>query len=85
MRKKKSVNKNTEVAELVTMIMYACDKEKYETDVVLKALTSGINIVLAECCDGLANIYKALDVLLETAKTDAASFDAYRQNKNKTN
>lgn len=83
MRKKKSVNKNTEVAELVAMIMYAC--KKHEADVVLKALTSGINIVLAECCDGLWNIYKALDVLLETAKTDAASFDAYRQNKNKTN
>lgn len=83
MRKKKSVNKNTEVAELVAKIMDAC--EKHEADVVLKALTSGINIVLAECCDGLANIYKALDVLLETAKTDAASFDAYRQNKNKTN
>lgn len=83
MRKKKSVNKNTAVAELVTMIMDAC--EKYETDVVLKALTSGINIVLAECCDGLANIYKALDVLLETAKTDAASFDAYRHKTDKSN
>lgn len=77
MAKKK--NDNEKVVDLLLKFNLVSAGET--SDIALKAATSFINLILYESCPILSNRYKALEVLFETAKTDAANFDEFMSKK----